>query len=135
MYAAWSLVVLTNILFEYAGCDGECPSLEEPDKVVAHQGPHGVEALVPDRLEGVDVDVHGVVFGHRCFGHHPERVRVHVGAALVVVGVKKVQVGTASDQDDHVGDVIDRLGRHVPVELDSFVLRDEMNLRYDKLQI
>ena len=85
--------VLTNVLFEYAGCDGQSSSLEEPDKVVAHQGSHGVKALVPHRLEGVDVDVHGVVFGHGGFGHHPEGVGVHapVGdAALVVVWVEKV---------------------------------------------
>ena len=129
MYAAWSSLVdvLTNFLFEYAGCDGESSSLEEPDKVVAHQRSHGVQALVPHRLKGVDVDVHRVVFGHGGFGHHPEGVGIHasapVGAAFrVVVRVEKFQVGTASDQDDHVRDVIDRLGRHVPVKLDSFVL-------------
>ena len=46
MYAAWSSLVdvLTNVLFEYAGCDGESSSLEEPDKVVAHQRSHGIQA-------------------------------------------------------------------------------------------
>ena len=101
MYAAsYSLVddVLTNVLFEYAGCDGESSSLEEPDKVVAYQGSHGVQALVPDRLTCVDVDVDRVVFGHGGFGHHPEGVGVYasapIGAAFrVVVRVEKFQVG------------------------------------------
>ena len=69
--------VLTNVLFEYAGCDGKSSSLEEPDKVVTHHGSHVVQALVPDRLKGVDVDVYWVVFGHGGFGRNPERVRVH----------------------------------------------------------
>ena len=69
--------VLTNVLFEYAGCDGQSSSLEEPDKVVAHQGSHGVKALVLHRLESVDVDVDRVVFGHGGFGHDPEGVGVH----------------------------------------------------------
>ena len=79
MYAAWSSLVdvLTNVLFEYAGCDGESSSLEEPDKVVAHQRPHGVEPRVFDALESVDVDVHRVVLGDSGVWDHPQRVGVH----------------------------------------------------------